>query len=290
MTLIASLTRLGGLAGRRQLALLGHGRHIIDAALQEGNVLPVRRGWVGLAVANQLAIDAVLAGGRLTGPPALRSHRVWNGDDLRNHIQFRPNANPVPQHPLTPLDRFAPPRFGHHGTVRHWANAGPNPVTAPGWRVPVEDAILRFVRTESAEQVVACLESAVHTGALTRAQLAAVVARMPVRLHSVARRCTFAAGSGLESIARLRLEDLRMLVDQQVRIGPDTVDLVIDGWVVVELDGDEWHDPVADRIRTNRLVRAGYVVLRFGSAEVLQHWDETLATIQTALRARLWSR
>src|SRR5690606_798827 len=77
---------------------------------------------------------------------------------------------------------------------------------------------------------------------------------------------------------------LRMRIEQQVTIGRDTVDLVVEHWLIVELDGDEFHDQVADRIRTNRLIRAGYRVLRFGQAEVLRHWDATLATILEMLR------
>lgn len=222
----------------------------------------------------------------MTGPPALRSYGVWNGDDLRNHIQFRPNANPVPQHPVTPVHVFAPPLFGHHGTVRHWAAAAPNHVTEANWRVPIADAIIRFAKRETLEQVIACLESGIHEGAITRTQLAAIVARMPVRLHGVTQKCTFAAGSGVESIFRLRFEDFRMRLEQQRAIGGDTVDFVIDGWLIIELDGDEWRDPVTDRQRTNRLVRAGYVVLRFGQADVLKHWDTTVATIFAALHER----
>src|SRR5690606_36554765 len=114
--------------------------------------------------------------------------------------------------------------------------------------------------------------------------LVETVARLPVRLHQVTSRPNYLTGSGLVSIARVRLEKLRLRLRQQVKIGPDTVDYVGEGWIILELDGDEWHDPVKDRIRTNRLVRAGYTVLRFGLKEVLDDWPTALETILAALR------
>lgn len=282
--MINTVRSLGGLATRKQLDLLGYGRHLIDRALREGLLLPVRRGWVGLPEANRLAVVAVLAGARLTGPTALRSYGIWNGFDLRTHLQMRPNTFPTAQQPLTPLATFTPPRFETTEIVRHWAPYQETPAGAASWRVGVEDAIIRFARVEADEQIVATLESAVHEGRLSRSQVPELFQRMPRRLRRLSARLTFLAGSGLESVARLRLEDLGMALEQQVTIGPDTVDLVIDGWLIVELDGDEWHDPVKDRRRTNRLIRAGYRVLRFGHRDVFDRFDETVATIHEMLR------
>ena len=284
MSLISNVRRLGGLASRKQLTLLGHGRHVIDRALRAGTLIPVRPGWVGTTDANRLSVIAVLAGGRLTGPTALRSYGIWNESDLRTHVQLRPNTCPTPQQTFTPLETFAAPKFGLTGTVRHWAPYAATPPRDAAWRVTVADAIIRFARTESDEQVVATIESAVRKGRMSRSEVPELLKRMPRRLRRLAARMTFLADSGLETIARLRLENVGLTLAQQVEIGPDTVDLVIDGWLVIELDGDEWHDPVKDRIRTNRLIRAGYRVLRFGHREVFERWDETLATITEMLQ------
>lgn len=284
MSLLEQVARLGGLASRKQLGLLGHRRYAIDRALQDGTLVRVRAGWVATPEANQLSVLAVLSGARLTGPTALRSYGVWNGFDLRTHFQLRPNTCPVRQQPLTPLARFTPPKFVPSGIVSHWAPHAETRPALPAWRVPVADAILRFSRTESDEQVIAAVESAVKEGRLSRSEVPRLMQRMPRRLRRLSVRMTFLAGSGLETVALLRLEDVGLVVRQQVEIGPDTVDIVIDGWLVIELDGDEWHDPVKDRIRTNRLIRAGYRVLRFGHREVFAEWDKTLATIMEMLR------
>lgn len=146
------------------------------------------------------------------------------------------------------------------------------------------DALIRFSLTESAEQVVATITSAVHEKLLTRHTAMLLFDRLPARLQRLRHRFTWLDGSGLETLARLRLEDLGYRLAQQVQIGPDRVDIVIGGWLVIELDGDKWHDPRADRMRTNRLVRAGYVVLRFGYHDVVNDWATTLETIRAALR------
>lgn len=54
------------------------------------------------------------------------------------------------------------------------------------------------------------------------------------------------------------------------------MDLLIDGWLVIELDGDEFHDPVADRGRNATLVRLGYRIHRFGYDQVIKGWSPHL--------------
>lgn len=278
MELAMAMTRFGHLASRRQLATVGIGRHILDRELREGVLLPVRAGWVATQEADQLAVVAVLRGARLTGATALRSYGVWAGDDRRSHFQVPPNAHRICQVPLTPIARFTAPRFVPHGTVMHWAPSTPIH-TGAQWRVSIADAIIRFAVAESDEQIVAAIESAVHEKQLSRNGVAELLRRLPRRHRRLAPRLNLLAGSGMETIVRMRLEALQLRVAQQVRIGIDRVDLVIDGWLVVEVDGDEWHNPTDDRIRTNRVIRAGYRMLRFGHKEVFERWDETVATI-----------
>lgn len=282
--MLHTIARLGGLAARRQLAELGFGRQRVNASLRRGELLPVRAGWVGLPSANRQAVSAVLHGARLTAHTALRSYGVWNAEDLRLHEQVRPNRAPVPQRPLTPLTRFEPPRFGEHSVVRHWAAFAATPASAPAWRVGLLDALVRFARCETDEQVIAAIESAVKTGGLSRAELPLLFARLSRRQQPLASQLTFLADSGLESLGRIRLEGLGLRLEQQVVLHGRPVDLLIDGWLVVEFDGDEFHAPVTDRIRTNGLVRAGFRVLRFGQIEVLQQWDAVLATILEMVR------
>lgn len=300
MDLSTAMIRLGHLARRKQLAELGIGRSRVDRALADGSLLPVRPGWVATREADQLAVIAVLRGARLTGATALRSYDVWDGDDRRVHLQVPPNAHRVRQHPSTPIAQFSPPKFTPRGIVTHWsqpmalARSSGSAIrarssTEPAWRVPLADAIIQFTRAESAEQIAAVLESAVHEKRLSRSAVALLLIRLPRHQRRRMARLNFLAESGMETIARIRLELLGLRLQQQVRIGEDRVDIVIDGWLIVELDGDEWHDPVTDRIRTNRLIRAGYRMLRFGYEEVFGRWEETVATILEMLNSAVFA-
>lgn len=283
--LTETLDRLGHLAPRRQLAELGFGRVVVDRHLRAGHLLAVRPGWVATAESSQTAVIATLRGARLTGCSALRSYGIWAGSDRRLHLQLPRNAHRVHQQALTPLAHFTPPRFAPTGIIEHWSVAAANPTRYPQWRVAVTDALRCFATREPAEQVAAVIESAVHEHRLSRTEAHAFVTTLPRRLLPLARKLNFLAESGLETIARLRLEDRGIRGTQQQWIAQDRVDLVIDGWLVIEWDGDAWHDPARDRIRTNRLIRAGYRVLRFGYFDVIVRWEETLATILELLGA-----
>lgn len=286
MNLIVTVSNLGNLASRRQLAALGFGRHVIENALRAGTLVKVRPGWVGTRAASQLSVIAVLQGGKLTAATALDTYGIWSAADRRIHIQIPANAHRTVQQPLVPVLEFARPKFMPLHLVRHWAPCSMQRAGVPAWRVSVTDALARFARSATEEHIAAAIESAVYTKWMSRSDVAELFLRLPGRLHPLRSRLTYKAESGLETIGRLRLENEGYHPAQQVEIGLDRVDLVIDGWLVIELDGDRWHDPVRDRIRTNRLIRAGYRVLRFGYIEVFDQWPNTLATIREMLGER----
>ncbi|WP_157155222.1 endonuclease domain-containing protein [Diaminobutyricimonas sp. LJ205] len=281
-----AFSTLGYLAPRAQLLALGYSRREIDAAIQRGSLLVARRGWLATTAALQIAVLAVCRGARLTAATALRTYDVWAGTDQRIHLQLSPHAKQRQYRPTTMLGAFALLKHfeSPSGVVLHWAQFSRLRPDEPAWRVSITDALFRFCLTESAEQVVAAISSAVHKKLLTRHSAMLVFERLPSRLQHLRNRFTWLDGSGLETLARMRLEDLGYRLAQQVQIGPDRVDIVLGGWLVIELDGDKWHDPQADRMRTNRLVREGYVVLRFGYHDVVKDWATTLQTIRAALR------
>lgn len=152
--------------------------------------------------------------------------------------------------------------------------------------MPLPDCIARFATSESAQWIAATLESAVHTGRLSRTQFAALIRLIPDLLKLLSRNLTVLTESGIKTIARLRFERLGLTLAQQVQIGCDRVDLVIDGWLVIELDGDAWPDPDRDPIRTNRIICPGRRVLRFEYAEIFEHCHQSVATVNEMLGMR----
>jgi very-short-patch-repair endonuclease len=98
------------------------------------------------------------------------------------------------------------------------------------------------------------------------------------------------AGSALESALRPLLVLLNARLQSQVRIrgvpgGP--VDFVLNGWLVVETDGYEYHreraDYRKDRARGNALAVLGYTLLRFTYEDVKGRPWWVLAQVQAVL-------
>ena len=116
-------------------------------------------------------------------------------------------------------------------------------------------------------------DAALHRGT-TREQVLAHL-RGPRRARGRLRlgRASGRARSPLETLARIQLRAAGLdVADGVVIAGVGEVDLVVDGWLVVELDGFTFHsDPWTfdqDRRRDRELVRRGYTVVRFTSNDV----------------------
>ncbi|HIY66328.1 MAG TPA: endonuclease domain-containing protein [Candidatus Agrococcus pullicola] len=97
------------------------------------------------------------------------------------------------------------------------------------------------------------------------------------------------AESGLETLLRLACEDQGWDVEIQVPFRGGRVDIVINGWLFIEVDGSQFHDvgeqARKDRIRNKQIVQAGFRWHRFGYADVVHRLDETLAVIRAILLA-----
>lgn len=281
----------GDLVRRSHLRALGHGRRRIEAAIADGTILRICGDWVATRRASRTAVIAVLQRGKLTGPTALASYGIWDAVDRQIHVQVRRNTHGPARVPTTPVAAFTAEKYLRVGLRRHWSEEmHPDPY-GEGWRVSVLDALIRVALTCPNEQFIACIESALCIGRLSRAGVPVLFASLPKRLQKCAALVDPLAESGLETLARLRLQKFVRSVRSQVEIPgigvgghAGRVDLLLDGWLVVELDGDEFHDPVADRKRNATLVRLGYRVHRFGYEQVVNGWDDVEATIRELLR------
>ena len=77
-------------------------------------------------------------------------------------------------------------------------------------------------------------------------------------------------------------------MESQVEVaGIGRVDLVIDGWLVIEADGSTWHDDheaiERDRERNGALVLRGYRWHRFGYAQVMDDLPACIAVVRALL-------
>jgi very-short-patch-repair endonuclease len=267
----------------------GHSLGEIRKAVNDGAILRVARDWVATRSANQVAIIAVGKGGRLTGSTALASYGVWDATDRRIHVLLRPNAHGDGIQLTTPIAAFSPPRFPPRQVVLHWRREVVCESLVP-WRTSVVDALIAVESQSAPDQLVACIDSALHTGALSHAGLATLFAALPQRAQPLLALIDGSAESGLESLARQRLRGVARTIETQVAIpgigrtsGPGRVDLLLDSWLVIELDGDEFHDPKVDRARNSVIVRSGYRIHRFGYEQTIFDWGGVEATIRELL-------
>lgn len=140
---------------------------------------------------------------------------------------------------------------------------------------------------------------ALRRGLVTVDELRAALRRTGQR-HGLGRAWSVIAdiGGGAHSEAEVRVHSLlrrggvggwtanEAVYDDDGLIG--FVDLLFaDAWVVVEIDGRAYHsDDLAfqrDRTRQNRLIRAGYRVLRFTWDDVVSRPDEVMGQVREAL-------
>ncbi len=100
--------------------------------------------------------------------------------------------------------------------------------------------------------------------------------------------------SPIEVVARLLLRKAGLNVEPQVtipgvgRVG--RVDFLVEGFLVVEIDGAASHSDRRalrnDRRRNNMMVINGYAVLRFRYEDVMFHQEDILAMVLMALGRR----
>jgi very-short-patch-repair endonuclease len=157
---------------------------------------------------------------------------------------------------------------------------------------PVEQALLHSFRCHGEEFFFAAFESAWKLRLVGRAARARIRSALPAGARWLVDLARDDADSGLESLLRLRLSLLSIGVATQVLItSVGRVDFVIDGRVILEVDGRGNHDGATyrhrDLMRDAAASQLGYETLRFDYAMVIHEWPIVVGAILSALaRAR----
>lgn len=271
---------------RATLLAQGHTRRSIQAAIRTGELIHVRRDRYLTPDVDDLVVRAVRVGGRLTclsllallGVFVLRNHQL--------HVQVAPGAGRL----RAPDDRQRPAAAIRAGAVRlHWTEMPEVPQSACA--VGVVDALVHAILCQPPRAAVATLDSAVHLGLITMWQLAEVFARLPARFQVLRTFVDGRAESGPESLIRLMARRLGCEVRLQVSFdGVGRVDLVLDGWLVVECDSKEFHADwaaqVRDRERDLALAGLGYCTFRVTAAAIMYRPDEVFAALRGLILSR----
>jgi very-short-patch-repair endonuclease len=261
-----------------ELRAQGYTAQRIRTEIGAGVLERVIRGWYCRPGAPRTAVRAMRLGGRLSCVSALGLHGGWLPPDAGQHIGFPSHAS----------GRRLARRQVPDGVIAHWHPKAA--ATGSAFAVtPIESAIADLLVCQPPAFVVATLDSLLHKRVVQRNRVGALVLRGPARLHHLAERLDPESGSGIESIVRFGLGAAGIRARIQVRVrGAFRVDVLIDDWLVLELDGRGTHAQeqafTADRRREATIMRDGRIVLRFSYATVLYDWPFLLACVQDVLR------
>jgi len=261
----------GGFATSLQLRTAGARPRELTEAIRNGLLLRPRRGVYALPGCPPESLLAVRAGGRLSCLAAARSYGLWGGVDRSIHVRVPANST----------------RLTDVGAILHWQDAAAH---SELWRLSLADCLRSVVACAEEEDAIAVLDTALSTGKATVAGLARLFANQTVAARRVAAGAKHGSDSGIESLARQRLEALGHFVEQQVFVeGVGRVDLRIDRLLYVELDGFAFHAGREsfenDRRRDAALAMMGARRLRISAAQVLEDWGSVQTAVERVLAA-----
>lgn len=263
------LTHLGGVARGTLLHQFGLDRRVLERAVRDGSIQRVRQGVFAARRADADVVRAAEHGGALTCSRALRLHGIWSLEsDAAPHVWLGTHG-----------------RVHHRdcGCVSHFA-AGR---TALGL-APLDEVLIHVHQCRREEAFFAALESAIRQRKISASVRARVRRRLPTSARWLVDFARSDADSGLESIVRLRLHRIGILVVCQksiVTVG--RVDFVVAGLLLLEVDGVENHEGETHRhkdLRRDALASVqGFETLRFDYVLVIHDWPVVESAILAAL-------
>ena len=207
---------------------------------------------------------------------------MWAPPDDRLHVRVAAEASRL-RDPDTGLPFRARPDI-----VVHWTG-GRLHVSADPSVESVPAALVALARHHPLIHVVAAVDSALHLGLAFRSELEHAFLAAGPTLRRALEVADHRAESGTETVARIRLSDAGIDGVSQAEFGRHRVDLLIDGWLALEVDGREFHGSAEQSTRDYRrdaeLTLRGLHVMHFSYAQVFHEWPTTLAAIRTALTA-----
>lgn len=286
-------SRNGGALSLRACRSAGFSASDVDAAVRQGALNRVRRGWYATEDAPSDVVRAIRVGGTLTAASSARLHGIWLLEDELLHVRVSTSASRLrsPDDASIVLDRR------EHGVCVHYR---PAQMTRARADVPGRDGLARSIaemfRCAGTVPAMIALESALNRGLLPMQSIELIRSLTPEWVHRQLDLASPDSDSGLETIARLLLHRQHVRVRAQVWIaGVRRVDLLVGDRLILELDGRAFHsgaDFERDRAQDLELALRGYLVVRLSYRMVTEDWDHTHRAVVELVRRGLhrWSR
>lgn len=289
-TLIAEIRGRGGAAATHELLRIGATSHQLTAVVASGDLIRPRQGWYMAPGTLEPYVRAFRVGGRLAGVSAAETYDLAVPRDAPLHVHV-PHSAARLRSEQTPYVRLRDTQG--RTTVVHRGRTQPQS-TSTRLRVGVLDCLAQVALSESEDDAVACIDSAVHAGPIAPSALGMIVALLPARLSHLPQIVDGRSDSYLESIARRKLAIAGIHCEIQVPVlGERWIDLVIGDRLAIELDGAGKYQGLsdaeiagrvhADRERDAFLEALGFHVIRLSYRMVLDDWPATLSMIQAVM-------
>lgn len=285
----ALLTRISnahGAARQVDLHLERSERRRLQALVDSGHLRRYPHGVVALPDVDKRVLIARVHRGLITCEHAAA------------HYRLPLPSSPKTLHVLIPRGHKAAPLWGEH---QHETRDLP-PVPLSAFPVaPLARCLADLLCCAQEWTALVAADAALHQGRVTYEQVGTYL-RGSCRVLGRRRlqRTSSRARSPLETLARIQLRGAGLDVVDGVEIGGvGEVDLLIAGWLVVELDGYEYHSDMwsfdQDRSRDRELARLGYTSIRFTannvrSGRIVDEVRRVLAAHPGAARVRMASR
>lgn len=255
----------------RELHAAGWSRRALARAVIDGTIRRVRQGRFVAADTHDDVAAAARVGGRLDCISLLALRGVFVHRHAEHHVQQDRSASRRPPAP--------------DGVVYHWRSSSA-PRDCP--TVGLVEALAQAIRCQPPRSAIATLDSAWHLGLVDEADIAKIFARVPRRFRVLRRLLDPRAEAGTESLVRLLLRHLGCDVELQVRIdGVGRVDLLVNGWLIVECDSERfhgtWHAHKSDRRRDMAALERGYATLRLVAEDILYRPDRVRTALERIL-------
>ena len=271
--LLAAVRGCYGAVRVRDLDLSRTQRRHVASLVRTGELIAHEHGVVSLPGAERAVVLARIHGGLLTCQAAMRYYGLpvaQGGEQVHRDV--------APGRRISTAGR----EVLHADRYRTRISPTSYPVQ------PLPEALARFLRCHvQDDSPLIALDAALHDERVTAEQIRDLL-RGPGSARALARldRASDRARSPLETLARMDLEAAGLSFEDGVEIeGVGEVDLVVEGWVVVELDGYTYHCDEyqfgLDRWRDRRLVARGFLPLRFTRKDVYAH--QVVPDVQRAL-------
>jgi very-short-patch-repair endonuclease len=272
--LVLDLQSVGGIARHSTLRALGHTKYHLSSELKAGRVIHPGRGWLAVPSAHRSGLRAVALGGRLGAANALDARGIWVDTIVGLTVHVAVNA--------ARLKRLGPDERRTRRRVQFDARSGE-------WCVSTMDALIQLSHEMAPAPWLTSVDNALHVGAIGPGALDELEPFIPRPHRKLLGLADAKAESGNETLMRLILIEAGFSVESQVKIaGVGFVDLLVDGWLIVEMDSHEFHghdvDQDNDRSRDGNALLGGRDTVRFMPTAVRKAPEWCLSVIRARLR------